>query len=169
MKKILFVFCFLFVFSFNAFADEDDKNKVDESFFTQDDLQGKWEKITWPDFLKEHFKFIDIGEQKYEMMVFTGDKYMSLSSEEEPIDLKKLKIFNYNDFKLSNKNPKNQWIELYIYPKWIYLGITKITPKTALKKEAKGVVILDFQVGDMILTFYKSDGTIVYRNQYRKL
>lgn len=140
------------------------------SSFTNNELQGEWRNVPWPDFIKKSFGFSDkVNDTRYQSIFFVENMYLFFASEEQYINIDEVKTFNYNDYKLNNSDPNNQWIELFSYPKWVYLGVTKITKKTSIKKVIKGEIVIDFQLGDMILTYYNKDSEIVFRKQFRKV
>lgn len=163
MKKlmiIILIFCCSAVFA----------GEVQSDFFTHDELSGVWQNKKWPEALRDMMGFIDVGEHDYETLYFVGGKYYEfLSSDSRYLLHDDVKVHNINDYKLVESNAKTQWIGFYVYPDWQYLGISKITPETAIRKEIEGKLLIDMQPGDMILTYYSKDGKIVYRKQFRKV
>ncbi len=163
MKKLVLILM-MFICSV-VYAEE-----VNPDFFTHEELSGIWHNQKWPLPLRDAFGFIDIGEKDYETIYFVGGKYYEfLASDEKYLLHDDVKIHNINDYKLEESNINTQWIGLYSALKWIYLGISKITPATSVKKEIDGRVLIDLRPGDMILTYYSNEGKIVYRKQFRKV
>lgn len=143
-------------------------DSINPEFFSQQELEGAWHNQKWPKPLRDVLGLSDLGEKDYETLYFVGDKYVLLGSDMKYLNLGDVKTLNMNDFKLDSSNPKAQWIAFYVAPDWFYIGISKITPDTSIKKEIDGRVIVELRPGDMILTYYNQDGKIVYRRQFRK-
>lgn len=162
MKRILIIIMMLVCSMVYA-------EKINPEFFTNEELTGVWQNQKWPQPLRDALGFIDIGEKNYETIYFVGGKYYEfLSSDDGYLSHDDVNIHNINDYKLEASNKNTQWIGFYVYPEWRYLGISKITPATSVKKEIDGKVLIDLRPGDMILTYYSKDGKIVYRKQFRK-